>query len=654
MYGAALISVACLSVLVQGFSPWSLAALATLLIVALTSRLLVSFEQIAIGANAPIAIAVALFGLWLVVSAGLSDLQTLANLALYQQLLLPLAFAAYFLLPDRERFWRRFSIAAAILSVVLVAGVIVEPLVARYPSYSALFVQRNSLSGYLILLSFLLVPHLQRALVHASRQRALALSVVIFANLFIVSFSTSRAAICALVVGWASFYALLGDSSRQRIGKVLVAVALWAFLCADLAQKGGVLDAMQTVPALTSELAFFEQMQGPAGAFETDEAVLFDLSEMARSKIASANERWIIWRGVTQMLETLPWHGYGPGTFRVVYPSHALPEDRSARMYAHNDYLQIYSELGLPGVVLVAALGGLLCIQWLELRRRRCALSSADDESCALLAGVLALAAQSVFTYNFYVPATLVMFGLMLARLTARSVGEPRKWLLRPARHVRRSVFNFVLIGLAAVPVLVLGSAAAMSVYYERGVSRLVAGELTGADTALRRAAMLSDNDKVEVARAQLYVAAFDATTDLADKAAYYQNAEQALARAEAMNRFSAEVPYTRLMLAVRDSTADAARRAAAMRAAFTETLRRDQRYYPVRLELARLLIDGGELGAARGVLEDGLRHPFDEHPLVYDYVAELRDLRARLGDASGARAAEIQLKRLRRIWGEV
>ena len=592
-----------------------------------------------------ISVAVALFGLWLVVSAALSDLQTLANLALYQQLLLPLVFAAYFLLPDRERFWRRLSIAAAILSVVLVAGVIVEPLFARYPSYSAFFVQRNSLSGYLILLSFLLVPDLQRAVV---------LGAVIFANLFIVSFSTSRAAIGALLVSWVSFYALLGDRSRRGIGKYLLAVALWAFLSADLAQKGGVSDAMQTVPALTSELAFFEQMQGPAGAFETDEAVLFDLSEMARSKIASANERWIIWRGVTEMLETLPWHGYGPGTFRVVYPSHASPEHRSARMYAHNDYLQIYSELGVPGVVLVVAVGLLLCIQWLELRRRHRALSSADDESCALLAGILALAAQSVFTYNFYVPATLVMFGLVLARLTARSAREPRKWLLRPARHLRRPVFNFVLLGLAAVPILILASAATMSLYYERGVSRLVAGELTGADTALRRAAMLSDNDKVEVARAQLYLAAFDAATGDADKAAYYRDAEQALARAEVMNGFSAEVPYTRLLLAVRDRAADAAQRAAAMRSAFTETLRRDQRYYPVRLELARLLIDGGELGAARTVLEDGLRHPFDEHPLVYDYVAELRDLRARLGDVSGARAAEIQLKRLRRIWGEV
>ena len=60
------------------------------------------------------------------------------------------------------------------------------------------------------------------------------------------------------------------------------------------------------------------------------------------------------------------------------------------------------------------------------------------------------------------------------------------------------------------------------------------------------------------------------------------------------MNAYSAEAAHTLMLLAMVDLRLDSGARLAAVADAYRETLRRDQRYFPVRIELARFLQQRG------------------------------------------------------------
>ena len=68
--------------------------------------------------------------------------------------------------------------------------------------------------------------------------------------------------------------------------------------------------------------------------------------------------RLIVWKNCLEMLKEKPLQGFGAGNFKIFYPafSHAAEIDLVAQDTkkhlgrAHNDYLQVAVELGLPGL----------------------------------------------------------------------------------------------------------------------------------------------------------------------------------------------------------------------------------------------------------------------------------------------------------------
>ena len=121
----------------------------------------------------------------------------------------------------------------------------------------------------------------------------------------------------------------------------MLALALWAFLLADVALKGDLGESMHSVQLVSAQLIDAEHaFSDDEFSVSVDGEPLSDLSPLMRSKMASANERLLIWRASLDMVADLPWSGFGPGTFRSVYPSFGYAADRSSRNYAHNDYLQ--------------------------------------------------------------------------------------------------------------------------------------------------------------------------------------------------------------------------------------------------------------------------------------------------------------------------
>jgi len=113
----------------------------------------------------------------------------------------------------------------------------------------------------------------------------------------------------------------------------------------------------------------------------------------------SAGARFDYWRAAVQTTEANPVFGTGPGTFQRPYYRLKSPEAEMARL-THNDYLEQFSDSGLPG--------GLAYLAWIALALTsigRKVWGRGDYVSVGLFAGVLAWFVQGLGEFSLYIPA---------------------------------------------------------------------------------------------------------------------------------------------------------------------------------------------------------------------------------------------------------
>lgn len=74
------------------------------------------------------------------------------------------------------------------------------------------------------------------------------------------------------------------------------------------------------------------------------------LFSIPSQKLKSLYARTDYWRSCTEMIKDSPVVGYGLGTFGNVYPKYKLPSAEETQ-FAHNNYLQLATEIGIPGAI---------------------------------------------------------------------------------------------------------------------------------------------------------------------------------------------------------------------------------------------------------------------------------------------------------------
>ncbi|MBW3624945.1 MAG: O-antigen ligase family protein, partial [Armatimonadetes bacterium] len=150
----------------------------------------------------------------------------------------------------------------------------------------------------------------------------------------------------------------------------------------------------------------------------------------ASGEANSTQFRLLTWKGTLRMIQDRPVFGWGPGTWEVTYPRYAEAGYAKA---AHNSYLQIAAEMGIPGLILwlgVLAYG---------LGGRRKDIAEAGRAS-ALVATMLHNVVD--FGWLLYAPAMLT-WGILGARPDPEpspqgSEGDtpaPPGWKTLPARY---------------------------------------------------------------------------------------------------------------------------------------------------------------------------------------------------------------------------
>jgi len=141
----------------------------------------------------------------------------------------------------------------------------------------------------------------------------------------------------------------------------------------------------------------------------------------------SLEDRWKIWVNTFQILKDFPLFGSGLGTFAQVFPMYRSFHIRGFFSHAENDLLQLASEVGLIGIVLLLILFFLIFFRALFTIH---SISRRDPEryiAIGSLVGVLALIFHSLVERNIQVPANAFLFTFIWALILRISTKEIRK-----------------------------------------------------------------------------------------------------------------------------------------------------------------------------------------------------------------------------------
>lgn len=529
-----------------------------------------------------------------------------------------LAFWAYTLAPDRSHVWRWCAPLALAGAAALCAYALVQVTVLGQPP-RATFINIHSFAALLVLLSLPAAAYLLILLRTAgSRIAVWSLGAALFLLWFTVAATQGRGTTIGLLFGLAALLTLSWKDLPRRHVLVIVGLLGGAYLGANITLQGAITDRFAT------------------------------LSDPA----AAASPRWLIWRGSWQMVLDNPWFGIGLGNYYLAWPPYRDPADDTLGFFAHNDYLQIWIEAGLPALLLLLTI--FVSVLYLTIRSLRVARTSASVrvEVSGLFAGLLAVAVHSFLDFNLYILAISIAAGLMLGRLHER-VSEVlptattnlllRKLLQRPAHRM-------IVVLVALLPISYLVAIAAAETFYHRALALAKAGQLQESDRHFAWAENLVPSaDRFYLAHADLYRFVLTRTpvSENDNRRAVYAEALSLLERAQTTNPYRALVHDIRgrLTEAAADLVGDSWREVAT--AEYERALKLNPRLLYTRLRYAYVLASAGDTKSALTVLEGGAQHWYHPEPALISYYQALGQLNRSHGlhDAAAqfdARASEV------------
>lgn len=143
---------------------------------------------------------------------------------------------------------------------------------------------------------------------------------------------------------------------------------------------------------------------------------------LADTKNGTTWERLMLWKGTINMIKERPIMGFGPNTYSRNFPKYR-PVNYPDERYAHNSYLQIASESGIPGAFLFLT----FIMSVFVVSFRRISLMSRGalrDLTGALLAGLAGFALNSLVDTHLQSVTLSVFFFMLLGAMCSFAGGE--------------------------------------------------------------------------------------------------------------------------------------------------------------------------------------------------------------------------------------
>lgn len=235
------------------------------------------------------------------------------------------------------------------------------------------------------------------------------------------------ASFLVIVIPLAAAYAAAAPRfSRQQI--LLTALVLGGLLCLYLTRSRGAWLGFFAGTFLVMlafrqwRLAGFLTLAAIVGVLMLPRNVLIHLD--SERKEQSIVERFDLWERAVDVIEAKPWTGTGINTYTKAHVKYDKSKSWRVRdYYAHNGYLQMAAEIGVPGAcTFVFFLIALLTLAW---KRSLALLDSEKVLRAGLLTGLAGFSIYAVWDTLLHNPQSVMTFWFF-AGLLASAVKKPK------------------------------------------------------------------------------------------------------------------------------------------------------------------------------------------------------------------------------------
>jgi O-antigen ligase len=552
------------------------------LIVLLAGQLLAGYQKtLFIPANYIVLFVSALWG-WQAIALSFSAASTPALYEFIKISFLPLGFWIMLLAGNARQFW--IIVFSCAVIAALFCALLGSAQIFYQSQATAFFINRNSLAAFLNLTALPLAAYY----LYQKTQRKTGLNILLALALFILFYGSaltfSRGALIGFVVG----LIILVASTYRHISKRSLFILL------------GLLFVAYLLPNI-----FSNQLIG----------------KLAINRFSSSTPRAVIWHAAWTMWQHMPWHGAGNAGFLLFFPQYAAPQDISTLQYAHNDYFQTLLSFGYPGLMLL--IGALLATAYAFIRflfsRKRATLSTKKHILMSgLFAGLLAVAIHSFVTYNFYVPAISLLFGLYLGYFTQQS--HPNKqWQVNLHRFINPWPFRIIICSIAAIFIFYASLLKISDQYYQQGVLNLMINRIKIADHKLTIAANVRNNSNISLAQGVIYSMLLPELKKHQKKYnAMYTLTEKQFEKTLALNPRNGLASFYLATLWAKHKPQQAKK-------AFQRAITLTPRSNVIRLGFAKFLIAQHQQKPALALLERGMNYPLHPTKSTMTYLSFLQ-----------------------------
>jgi O-antigen ligase len=160
------------------------------------------------------------------------------------------------------------------------------------------------------------------------------------------------------------------------------------------------------------------------------EALIRRLTNLSGPGEISTSTRLTIWADTYRLIKAYRVFGCGAGAYESALNRYQTAAPDNTVDYAHNDYLQLLAELGIPGAVILAA--GLFALVKKNVRdARNIADGQARYLSIASMGAIVAILVHSAVDFNLYIPANalaVAWIGGIAARAQTGAAPQDRMW----------------------------------------------------------------------------------------------------------------------------------------------------------------------------------------------------------------------------------
>jgi O-antigen ligase len=572
---------------------------------------------------------------------------------------LPMVFWLYILQPNANTFWKHASIFILLLGILLSTIGIYDFFVLReFPREP--FLYKNLLGAFLnIIILIWTAKYLIRS---NNRDNELsAYQLCVLASLFLLTYTVvlinSRGILLSLAVAFALLLSLSYHLAvRRKPILIILAVIIGASLLGTMSSK-----LYSQGDDVTKRVATLQQ---PYNA---------------------GKSRFVIWEASCNLLKQSPWLGAGLGTYSLRYPPYRHPEDNNFGAYAHNDYLQIWIEGGLPALlflVLIIISASIAFLKSISSNYLSAVVSNAAHpahdiikkggdnrhtrrgsqnktehpviakmadkeeklalhklEITGLFACLIVTALHSFFDFNLYTVPTMILLGLVLGRfhyMTTQNNPNVRQIGIDLQKYLKPHAFRTISVIAVTMPILYLAGVGVAKYQYNRGLYLVTRGSY---EEALKCFGVAADfwrsYDAPYYGQATLIKLELQQVSkgDFAYRKKELERAETFLSEAEKRSPLRPEIFHMRGLLYLENQDlagTDGIEKAAAN---FEKALKLNPLFYHARVAYASLLGKAGKEQEALKVLKDGLHYTYTLNADILPYFKMSAKVMERFAD---------------------